>query len=260
MLVLVVASSLILIWGAGPAMPPGGWTGLTVMDARSSILVAALALGFAALPAVVAGVGMAAWSGVATGAFTLAASLTILAWYAGPIDGLLFRSETLRHVYLDLAIEMIGWAFLWSIMLLVAGILHAGLRDKQARGHTSVPATFAALGITAILGAVVANLLAKSTDPGQVVGALVIGFAVGGWVARASVPSTRAWGLLISPLVVGLGVYLMASFNFTSDEMLQSSWFSGRMTGLALMLPIYFASAGVAGAAMGYGLGRPKHD
>ncbi|MEQ9460427.1 MAG: hypothetical protein RIG82_05700 [Phycisphaeraceae bacterium] len=256
MFVAIVACGVTLIALSGPAMPPGGWSGLTVMDARGGILPAAAMLGLAALPAVIAGVGMAVWSGVASGAFTLAASLMILAWYAGPIDGLLFRADPLAQVYIDLAIETIGWLFLWSVMLLIAGILHSGVRDKASRPKGSVGGSIAGGAICGVVGAVVANVIAKSTDSGQVAGALLIGFAVGGMVARSSVPSARPWGLLVSPLVVALGVYLATWFNFTSDQMLEQSWFSGRLNGLALMLPIFFASAGVAGAAMGYGMGR----
>ncbi|QDU72463.1 hypothetical protein Pan265_23280 [Mucisphaera calidilacus] len=256
MLVAITFCGLILIWGGSPALPEGGWSGISVMDAQGGILAASLALTVCALPALLAALGISMWACVATGAFTLAASLGVFAWYGGPIDGLLFRANPLKQVFIDLAIETLGWIFLWSVMMLLAGILHNAVRKPTARPHGSVGGTLSAGAICAVVGAVTANLLAKSTDPGQVVGALTLGFMLGGMVARSSVPSTRPWGLILSPLVVALGTYLAVWMSFTSDIMLERSWFEGRLTGLALMLPIYYASAGVAGAAMGFGLGR----
>lgn len=260
MLVAVTCCGLILIWGSGPAMPEGGWEGISVMHARGGILMAALAVGLSALPAVLVGLGMSVWGGVAIGAFTLASCLGILAWYGGAIDGLLFRVDEKQQIYVDLAIETLGWLFLWAVMLLLSGILHHAVHKPSMRPKGSVGGTLAAGAICGVIGAVVANLLAKSTEPGQVVGSLMLGFMAGGMVARSSVPTSRAWGVLVSPLLVAIGSYLMVWMTYTSDSMLERSWFSGQLTGLALMLPIYYASAGVAGAAMGFGLGHKVRD
>ncbi|HTV47279.1 MAG TPA: hypothetical protein VMG59_02435 [Phycisphaerae bacterium] len=119
---------------------------------------------------------------------------------------------------------------------------------RQARGRWWVGDLVADVAGLLITGAVAMGLLyilLQSQLPGQVIFALFAAFAAGAFLAGLIVPGASNWAIWVAvPAVAGLG-YLIAA-NHSPEYPGQASFF------LARALPIYYASAGWAGAIIGF--------
>ena len=246
-----------------------GSTGLSLFSANSGVVIALLTVLLASIPAVLLGVVTAATGHPVTGVFAVAAALALLAAAGGPIDGWMWRSQ-LPADYGWLIIEVLIWFALAAGLLFVIEKLrpaarallpgtgsddpHAGVFDlrKLCNNKTAVSGL-----ITAVIGGVFAALLIRTTDAWQVIGALFVAFMIAGLLGQTAVPGANPLGTLISPVfaaVIGYGMVLANGPN--SNDAVLARWYSDGLTGLAQALPIFYVSAGVAGAAMGIGLSR----
>jgi hypothetical protein len=69
-------------------------------------------------------------------------------------------------------------------------------------------------------------------------------------------PSINPVGVLFSPALVALAVYVYMMMGFESDRSVLEAWCGQGLPGLVLALPIHYISAGVAGCAAGVGLAQ----
>lgn len=110
--------------------------------------------------------------------------------------------------------------------------------------------------ISAAVGGFVSFFLLPNGNVGQVFGALTVAFTIGGLVARAAMPRAHHLGLMMSPTLVALAAYAYASSSYASSDALLAAWYAQKLPGMALVLPIYYASVAVAAVAVGVGIAQ----
>jgi hypothetical protein len=243
--------------------------GISLFDAHVGPIAAVLLLLAAGLPAVLLGTLTSAWGHPLTGVFAVAVSLCIVAGAGGGIDGFLWR-QTLPGGYANLLAESILWlAALAGLLVLVQrlrGPIRRRLPNLATEQHlggkmklrlpdsTSIVAGL----VTAGIGALLANFLLQSTAVGQVIGSLILAFLIAALLGQIIIPQANPVGILLSPLIVAAATYAYVVFfgGYRGDAAVLAAWYHGELPGLALALPIYYASAGVAGSALGIGMAQ----
>lgn len=246
-----------------------GSSGLSLFSTGAGFAPALLLLLLAAIPAVLMGVLTAATGHPVAGVFAVAVALAMLASFGGPIDGWMWRVE-LPVDYAALMMETVLWlALLLGLFVVIEKLRpvarrmlpwrdeedpYRGVFDltKLWNNKTAVSAL-----VTAGIGGLLAGLLIRTADPGQVNGSLVVAFMIAALLGQTIVPNANPMGVLVSPALaalVGYGAVLLSGLN-SSDAVL-ARWYANHLNGLAQALPIYYISAGVAGAALGFGMSR----
>ena len=121
--------------------------------------------------------------------------------------------------------------------------------------HLRFPQTQALLAgaTTPLTAGVLCYLLLRNTDPGQIVCALLVSFTVGGLAGHLIFPQTNPIGILFSPAVVAVVGYTWVMLRFGQTDAVVSAWHRGQLPGMALALPVHYASAAIAGCAIGVG-------
>ena len=257
--------------------------GLTLTMTPSSLVVTVGSLLPGAVVALLAA-AVAAWAGnPLAGVFVLAGSLAVVAGASGPIDAFLRRADV-PGAYLGLAAEALVWH-----ALVLGGVAMVGwvwqrttarrrpaLRpgeplppaDEPGFEGLIAPLDLHALYACAIAAAVATPLtvvLLRSGEPAQVIGGLLIAFTAGGAVAYTTMPRVRCHlAVLAAPLLVAVGGYLWVYAGYADSAAVLAAWFNidgssprdPRLPAVALALPVFYASAGVTGVAMGIGLGQ----
>lgn len=248
-----------------------GSNGVSLMSATINPLAATLTALLAGLPAAGMVVVAAAWGRINAGMFIAAAALAAVAVAGGPINGWMWRSE-LPGGYIGLIIEMLIW------QAAIVGLWFAGqkLRMPLQRRMTDPPEDtdevtgFGQTGVMSMLvsaGAAmfVAWFLLRTSESGQVIGALVAAFAAGGFASRSLFPRATPLAVYLSPAIVAVIGYALVLMRFTEHDQVLSAWYHvaavgqtppTKMPPTAMALPIHFASAGLAGCTIGVSLGR----
>ena len=249
----------------GPAITPAdGSAGVVVASARVGPAAATGLIALVGLPAVALGVGASVTGQMLSGVFAAAAGLGSLAWWGGSIEGWM-RRGALPGDYAYLLAEIALWQA--GVLLLVAAIQigRAPLRGRVPRLATGEPpgldadARFPearALGagaLTAAIGGGLSWLLIQSSDTAQVMVSLFAAFAAGGLGAHLALPQSNPAIHLCAPAAVAVTGYGWILTRFGGKEALLAAHFADGLPGPALALPIHYASAGVAGCALGVG-------
>jgi len=204
------------------------------------------------------------------GVFVFASSLTVLACRGGSIDGWL-RRAAVPGAYRQLIYETFIWAAVLLAVLVLIRMVRPMLRKRFVKlaawphggdDFRLVVPDLQAIGagvICALVGAGLAFFLIRNADTGQVVLSLTLAFTVGSMAAHLALTQPNPILILLSPLVVAIGAYVYVLMSFEGYEQFLQAWFSmsgespasGRVPGLALALPMHYASAGVLGAVLG---------
>lgn len=260
--------------GVGPMLRASdGGSGLSLLGAHSGPVMALLAILLAGLPALGLGLLVAATGHPLAGLFASSMALLMLAVWGGPIDGWMYRA-TLPDDYLTLAGETLLWFIGVLLMVAVIARLRAPLRarvpalafndhlglDTELRLVPCSQSLGAGLVCT-IIAALLGHMLLRNSVSGQVVGSLLVAFTVGAMVAQMNFGQANPLGLLLSPALVAVLAYGYVALRYPDADQVFAGWFSAtsstaaqHLTGLALALPIHYASAGVAGVTLGVGL------
>lgn len=277
---LIIATCAIgggLIWllVREPLTAADGASGISLLAARVGPVAAwGIAIG-AGIPALVLAVLASTSGNPISGVFAGCAALTILAAYGGSMDGWVRRMQqvdALPGAYGGLIVEMLMWH---AGLVAMLGLIQIGRSPLRTRipalafeDHLGLDIDMKVPGarsllpglVCAIVGGVIALLLLQVTDTAQVVLGLMFAFAVGGMVGHYMFPQSNPVGILFSPAVVAIGAYAYVLLRFRSPEnAVLQAWFDAglplrqRVPGLAMALPIHYASAAVAGAALGIG-------
>ena len=262
--IVIAAATAGAIWLSvrGPLGAPDGSTGLSVFSAMAHPVAAALLMLAAGLPAAVLAVMVSATGHPLSGVFSTAAGLGVLAAATGPIDGYL-RRMTLPEGFGRLGFEVLLLFVGWGCLLAVLGWVRGPIRDRLPKrlrgphiggglGRLDRSAALAGL-VCAVVGGVLANVLIQSSDSGQVIGSLVLAFALGGMAGQMALGPSNPTAILLSPAVVAIVAYWWVMIDQTSGEQVLATWYAGKLPGAALALPIHYASAAVAGCALGIG-------
>lgn len=275
---LVIAGMVVvsmLVW-----VGAGGW--LATPDRSSGISMSSASGGwFGAMVAAAAGCAASALLGAVAsatghrlaGPFAVAMGLCVLAGRGGPIDGWM-RRVTLPGAYGWLIVEtvlwhvMLGAAAVWMMRTgpamrpRIPSIVRTPLTDA-GEDRASWPAALGAAVVAVIVAGVIVMILQRSTDVGQVIGVLILAFTAGAVAGQSTFPANRrSLPILLSPAVVAIAAYAYVLVMYGREESVLAAWYNldgldprqPRLPGPAVVLPIYYASAGVMGAAMGLGM------
>ncbi len=241
-----------------------GASGLTLIQARSGFVVAALLVALAGLPVAGLGTLTSAVGNPLAGPFAVGTSLLVLAWAGGPIDGWM-RTAGPPGSFGALMIELLIWQLGVVLMLTLVQQLRSPLRScwpalafddhLGVDTHIRLPGS-QALGaglVCAIVAGVLCHLLIRSSDINQVLASLLLAFAVGGMAGHMVFPQSNPAAILLSPAIVAAAGYALVLTGYTNHTQVLTAWHAGKISGLALALPVHYASAGLAGAALGVG-------
>ena len=263
--VIVGALSWSLVTGVLRA--PDGSTGLVLFGGGARSIGNLLFIVLAGLPALFLALLTSAAGNPLSGVFVGSASLCLLAGLGGPADGWLRRAELPGDV-VWLIVETLVWAVGLAVVILgiaqqrqplrgwvrwlqadthLGGALRLGLPDAKAIG--------AGL-LCAAAGSGLAFVAVRTTDGGQVIGSLMLVYGIGAFLAQMVLSPQNPVPILMSPLAAALVTYgyILASYN--SADHFYGAWFDGSLPASALVLPIQYASAGVAGSAAGIGVAQ----
>jgi hypothetical protein len=189
------------------------------------------------------------------GLFATLVGLAVLSVRGGPMRYVLFDAQSAgltQRVFLTLALETallfvpiaMAWTYLWPRF---ESLLPALDTTKTPSDEMPLPlAVLAQVGITGVIVLLLAAIDSKKQVLVSVFLAGMIGTALADYIAPHRQAARWYW---VGPLAVGVIGYLFAYFNATS-------WTNGAPLGafaaLARPLPLDYASAGAAGALLGY--------
>lgn len=243
---------------AGDSLP-----GATLVDASGGIIGMTLRVAVGGLVTLALATAVGMTGNKLAGPFVFGASLCFVAAAGGASDGFLWRYET-PAAMLGLIGEVLVWACLLAVVIVAVDWLHP-LREKLPKAvvfdqfggesrflmidRNSVLSLLVCTGV----GLVGCNLALQSTDPGQLIGGVFLAFFLAGLLAGLVAPS-KGLGLTMStPLLTAIVAYAYVMLMYPTEQAVLVSWYSGRLPGMALALPMFYASAGVAGTAAGLG-------
>ena len=262
--VAVLIGGLLWLTVGSAVMPPSGDTGITLLDARSGLIAAVLLVILAGIPAGLLGTFVAAIANPLAGVFVFATCLWMLAAYGGDSSAFLWRVGV-PGGYVWLIIEMLIWAGMYAALLTAMSRSRLLLRRRvpklispayQTRSLTRQalrPSTAVACLVTTIVAALLCRLMVRDTDAGQILGSLAMAFALAAALGHAIVPGASAIGVLLSPVALAIVGYGYVIMGYGSQDELLAAWYTESLPGLAWVLPIHYASAGVAGCTLGIG-------
>lgn len=192
------------------------------------------------------------------GLFCAAIGLATLSCRGGPMRDVLFEASN-RSVYLMLAAETIALAAMvtlaWTILEqwpIRAPVLDPTPADPNDRKYlTTLAHTMLMIGLM--------SLLCRSDDKGQVLASVGLSSFVAALGAQWFSPVSPSPWLFSGTFIVALVGYI--SCYFTPAGIVTGRT-SGYFAALARPLPLDYASAGVAGALLGYWMGvrRERRD
>lgn len=259
-----------------------GSAGLSLMDARSGVVMACVWMLLAGLPALLAGLYVSSAGNPLSGVFTVGISLMILAAHGGSMQGLINRQAerpsgepTGGAIFLQLEMEMVLWALAWCLMMFLTRRYRWWIRHTLVprRLKTPFPPTLteedtprfvlqvrpAMAGLLcAMLGWILCRYIMQTHENGQVIGSILLSFVLAGLTARLALPTGNVVFLLLSPLLVGFASYAYATLlhgSASADELILR-WQRGEVVGPMFAMPIHWASAGLIGVSVGIGMAQ----
>ena len=289
----VIVAGWIYVRIAPAAQAADGREGLTLLASAMPIL-AVMKFALVMLLAAIVGAFVGAWGNPLAGVFTMATALACAAVAGGGIDQWLGRVDSSR-IYLTWAVEAGLWtALVWSLgsMCLEGGSrLRSRVRsltddsdqlsadsptsDRESQDQPSAATrdpirrlladtrtlpkavqTGGALAAAMIVGSIAGSILMPTSDTWQVVWGLIVAYAIAGLVADQLFPRAQPMAILLSPLCSAVLWYLLAGLTGGEGDAMLQAYYTGQLWHMALALPIHYASAGVAGAAVGIGWSR----
>lgn len=263
----VLIGSLCWLGVGGYLHAADGSSGISLWSSRVGLIPAILLTAAAGVPVLLIGLLCSASGHPLSGVFAVGASLIALAVSGGPIDGWMYR-VSLPGAYGFLLLEMLLWQAGVVVMFMVIQRLRSPLRTRWPAlafsDHLGVDTelglpelkALAAGGICATVGGTVAWVMVRNTDGGQVLGSLMLAFGLGGMLAQLIVPHNNPVGILCGPALVGAVAYAYVLINYTQPAEVIRAWHHDEIPGIALVLPIHYMSAAVAGSALGVGMAQ----
>lgn len=175
------------------------------------------------------------------------------------VAGLLLPS-LLADVTAALAIGLALLTVVWGLTL---ALERQALRLERRREQPAPLApAFLGSAVCLAVGTLGVAVLQQSAEPGQVIGALLLSFTAGGIAAHQMFPTPARVLPLVTPLILAASSYLWTSVSSEDQAALLSRFYARygvELLPAARALPIFYASAGVAGVAFGLGWSHAIH-
>jgi hypothetical protein len=203
------------------------------------------------------------------GLFCATAGMSALSMRSGRMGDVLRESAQSPSpvIFVHLALELVAlyalvavaWSMLWGLHTngyLKADEFRDGVED------TDEPIIFKASALAMQVGvmAVCMMLLAQTDMKAQVIASVAVSAFVGACAAYYMYPISPSPWLWIGPMIVGAMGYVLMYFKHDPSD---TAWKVGQLTSwtapLARPLPLDYATAGPAGAILGYWMSRRWH-
>jgi hypothetical protein len=169
-------------------------------------------------------------------------------------------------VFIHFALELVmlyafvavAWSFLWGMH--VNGFLKAdefrdGVEDTDEPLFFKISALAMQVGVMALF----MMLLGQSDAKPQMLASVSISACIGACAAYYMYPISPSPWLWVGPMVVGVAGYALAYFSIGTGEEWKTGRLAFRLAPLAHALPLDYATAGPAGAILGYWMSRKWH-
>ena len=147
---------------------------------------------------------------------------------------------------------------LWVVCMFGQNLIDHGKAGLQWRAPMA--SSFLGSVVAMAVGSATAVVLIRSVDSGQVIGALLVAFTLGGLVGHQMFPSPTRLTYVLVPLLLCMASYGWVAASVSDSEQLLRKLFVTAEHGgvsplfpLALSLPSQYASAGVLGTLLGVG-------
>ncbi|MEM9416426.1 MAG: hypothetical protein AAGA29_13260 [Planctomycetota bacterium] len=284
MMVAAIAAGALSWWLIFPQLlPSDGSAGISLIDARAGLWLAAVLLLVFGLPALASAIYVGAAGNPLSGIFTVGFALMILAGLGGSAQGLLIRQEAWASgagggLFVKLEIELVLWATAWCFLMFLMRRFRTRVRDRLVPRRLKTPYSPAGqrlseedtpkfvLHVTPIvsgllcagIGWLLCMVLIQNAAGGQVIGAILLAFTIGALTARIALPTGNVVFLVLSPLLTGFVAYAHAAVihSGASGTDIIGLLHRGALIGPAMTLPIHWASAGMVGVATGIGIAQ----
>ena len=267
-LIAIVIAGMIYLWGLPGWRSAEGIAGASLLYAASPVAAIGWAIVLTAAAGVIAAF-TAAQGRILHAAIVLSIGLLFPAIKGGTIDERL-RSFEDSSGYWVFALESVVWLLVLGVALWVVAAIAQRLRRQfrppeqedgseppaagaasAARGAVKSTDTLAAAALTLIVGSVLTMLLLQTAERGQAIAGLILAFGLAAGAAHQSFRSAHPLPMLLSPLILSIFAYAYAAMTGGTSEAMLTRYFEGDFIHPALALPIYYASAGVAGVTLG---------
>jgi hypothetical protein len=243
-------------WFGVPELPGFDGSLLKQSSPGMAIILVAILLPIAAL----VGTVLAGAVRFEAGLFAAALGLMCISLRGGTMVSVLQEANGQSDVFRTLAVELLMlsiilvgvWGMLWAI----------GKRTVvNAEHHEGAASTAMSNGIGALVTQAIATSLlmlffCQSEAKYQVLASVGISSVLATWIAYTSFPARPSIWFWTGPLLVGIIAYILAAMN--SDPSLMIAHPDTIRGALERPLPLDYASAGPAGAILGYWTMRKK--
>ena len=269
MLCGLVVSSIVFAFASRlfhiPTFPHFGGSLLADASPMTSFIVVGVTL----LAAVLLSTLIAGTIRFDAGLFCATAGMSALSMRSGRMGDVLRESAQSPSpvIFVHLALELVAlyalvavaWSMLWGLHTngyLKADEFRDGVED------TDEPVIFKASALAMQVGvmAVCMMLLAQTDMKAQVIASVAVSAFVGACAAYYMYPISPSPWLWIGPMIVGAIGYVLMYFKHDPSD---TAWKVGQITSwtapLARPLPLDYATAGPAGAILGYWMSRRWH-
>lgn len=279
---VIVLGGLLYRHGVDAMRVAGGAEGASLLAADSPISALGQLLSVT-LAVIVMGSVISALGNPLAGVFAAATALVVPSIVNGPIDQWL-RSATSSAAYWTLALEAGLWAAIVAgltwIIYSTAGRLRARmpkswlpvtigeddaavesgagwdvveLAAKSTKMRPAMIQSILAGAAATLIGLFPTAILMQTSAVNQAGWSIFVSFIIAGVLAHQLFPSRNPIGVLISPLLTAMLWYVYAALTQDGSAGMLSNYYTDHFVNGATALPIFYASAGVAGAAMGIG-------
>ncbi len=274
---MLIAAAVVTSWLAGTyasaaLQPPDGSTGFAVTSTAVGVWQTLAVLLAIAVPVVAIGLIIGATDNPLAGPFVVGLAITVLSWTGGSSDGWFMRTDQ-PGGFVTLILETIGWG-----LFLVGLVVAIGFGDRVIRGmlpdsicasregrkltwalpkrHALIPAV-----ICLVVAGACAYAFVRNSEPGQVLLSVMLAFGIGSMTAHLAYTQTNPIAILLSPFALAIVAYGYAALRYDDFTQVQTALNQmlvlgddmtvPRINGLALVLPMQYVGAGLAGCALG---------
>ncbi|CAN5668640.1 hypothetical protein BH09PLA1_BH09PLA1_29670 [soil metagenome] len=257
LLAVATAISFTMFWFLGSWFNIPGHRGFNAsLLAQSGAVVNVLLVAIAVVVSVVFCTLVAGSVRTDAGLFCTALGLMALSLRSGPMRYTLFDAG--RSVFFALAVELfLLLAILSAGWIVVIFMRNLGLSRQVDRDFQPTQEDFTqkilATAIQAISTLALVSILCRTDQKAQALASVGVASMVGSIVAMLIAPTRPSIWYWPGPLLVGLLGYVWASLN---PGLLSIGQPAGYFASLARAVPLDYASAGTAGAMLGYWFGR----
>jgi hypothetical protein len=201
------------------------------------------------------------------GLFCGTAGMATLSVRSGRMGDVLRQSAaTGPSVFVHCALELvvlymlvaIAWSVLWGMH--VSGFLKADeFRDGVEDTDEPILFKISALAMQVGVMALFMMLLGQTDAKPQMLASVSISAFLGACAAYYMYPISPSPWLWVGPMIVGIVGYALAYFSVGTGEEWKTGRLAFRLAPLAQALPLDYATAGPAGAILGYWMSRKWH-